>query len=197
MGSCGDVLPLCVSHVELNHLAFILWPGLVTRCRLCQGGVVLGRVALSSWGWPWKSWQQEAICQPHSLQLSGESLFDGDLSGTSPCPPHQPCVPQWASVMGMELCPRSIFGRVFLPLMLEVQPFWHLEGQRQERTQWGCLGNSLPPLLTSQSQEVSVTMREFPRTSLWLLALGYLWTVFILKLHVQVGCLEPSIHFYS
>lgn len=56
------------------------------------------------WSWPWRSWQQETIYQPRSLQLGGKSLLDGDLGGASPCPPHQHCVPQGTSVIGMETC---------------------------------------------------------------------------------------------
>lgn len=58
----------------------------------------------ASWSWPWRSWQQETIYQPRSLQLGSKSLPDGDLGGASPCPPHQHCVPQGTSMMGMETC---------------------------------------------------------------------------------------------
>ena len=159
-------------------LGFTQLPCSVTRCRLCQEGM--------SWAEWLSSWERLALEKPTAgghrsamlLAAGWQLLLNGDLGGACPRPSHQHCVPQRASVTGVEMRHSSCWRCSLSGIM---------KGISRRDLSEEARGPSCQSLLPPQSHAVPVTMQEFPRT----IPQDYLWTFFTPKLHVQVGYLEP------
>lgn len=109
------------------------------------------------------------------LAAGWQSLLDGDLGGTCPCPSHQHCVPQRTSVTGAEMCHSSCWRCSLSDTM---------KGISRRHLSEDAWGTSCQSLLPPQSHGVPVTMQEFART----IPRAFSFRLFMNSLYSKITC---------